>query len=248
MDRAAFSHRLTTTLQDMYDRAATSRQGLLSPVPVSRGGELLRQLGYPEELIRQIPEKLQDCAFPCANPLPRITEFEPESLLDLGCGAGLDLLFAARTCPQLDRLAGIENSTGLRDQAKKLLGRFPEEKKRITLHAGDFNRLQRISPAPADLILMNGSFNLVYDKPAFLRQAKDALNPEGTLLIYDFLLTEALPEGFSREPDNWLWNIGGALPPADLDRIAGSIGLQVETIRKLERIDPVVRCEIVIKR
>ena len=247
MDSTTFSRQLTSALKKMYDRAATSRQGLLSPVPVSRGGNLLQQLGYPEELIRLVPATLRDCAFPCANPLPRIIALEPQSLLDLGCGAGLDLFFAARARPQLDRLAGVENSAGLRERAKNLLDRFPEEKKRITIHAGDFNRLQNLSPVPADLVLMNGSFNLVYDKPAFLRQAKDALNHKGTLLIYDFLLTEPLPEGFSREPDNWLWNIGGALPPEDLERAAGGAGLQVETIRELERIDPVARCEIELR-
>jgi SAM-dependent methyltransferase len=243
---ADFSRKLSITLQEMYDQAATCERGLLSPVPVHRGRSLLLKLGYPELLVGQVPERLLNCAFPCANPLARIIDWQPANLVDLGCGAGFDLLFATLSLPELKSLAGIEHSPGLLARARELFKLFPECAKRIELAAGDLNRLTRTKLPTVDLILMNGSFNLVCDKPRLLRLLARQIIAGGRILICDFLLNEPLPPGFSEEPDNWLWNIAGALTPENLTAITENAGLRVIEIRELETITPVTSCEIVL--
>ncbi len=237
----AFSARVTAALQAMYDRAASRRNGLLSPVAISRGRDLLLELGYPEELLARVPPALLEYAFPCANPLPRIAAAAPESLLDLGCGAGFDLLFAALSPNPPKKLLGLENSSGLRARSRELRRCFPELARRIRIMAGDFTRLEETVCTQVDLILMNGSFNLVFDKPRFLREAARRLLPGGRLLLCDFLLIEPLPEGFAADPDNWLWNIAGALPAEELTSLAAKAGFRLAARERLETIAPVAR-------
>jgi len=240
-----FPKHLSDALSTMYDRLV-EKKGLFVPLGIARGHKLLKDLNYPEELLARLPNGYAELAFPCANPLKRICSLQPRRLLDLGCGCALDTLFCALSLTELDELTAIDNSPALLARAEKLLGCFPELKTNLTLQRADLNQLNKTAFAKFDLILMNGSFNLIYRKLEFLSTLSGLLEEGGTLLIYDFLLTECLPPGFTQEIDNWLWNIGGALSRKELKQTLASVALKLLTVNELERIDPVARCELLI--
>jgi SAM-dependent methyltransferase len=241
-----FARALSTALKEMYDRAAVAGEGLLAPVPISRGRELLAGLGYPERLVDQVPEEYLDKAFPCACPLEMIGKLAPKRVIDLGCGAGLDLILCALEHPGIETLYGIDTSPQLRRRGARLRKLLALSDSRIRFDDGDLNRPEELDFPPADLILMNGSFNLVYDKPAFLQNLAARIGPGGRLLIYDFLLSEPLPAGFGDDLDNWLWNIAGAQSQAQLEQLAAGAGLKLSSCRELEHIAPVISAEIVL--
>ena len=241
-----FSARLGRTLRQMYNQIAECEAGLLKPVAIDRGITLLQKLGYPAALLGSLPPESFDHAFPLANPLPKIIELNPASILDLGCGSALDLFFCAHLLPQLKHLCGIDASSGLLEQGRKRLGNFPEQAAKITLVEADLNQLNQYDLDTFDLILMNGSFNLIRNKTELFLKVAKLLHGEGRILIYDFLLTESLPPGFADEIDNWLWNIGGALSASELNLAVNGAGLEIRSTEELERIDPVARCEILI--
>ena len=241
-----FSQKLSRALQLMYDKASSCEKGLLSPVAIDRGLQLLEKLDYPQVLLKDLPPGSGGLAFPCANPLSRIISLAPQTILDLGCGAALDALFCARSLPGLQRLTALDASYGLLAKGEELLHHFPVEAGKISLLQADLNHLCDCRLKISELILMNGSFNLIYDKTRFFAELAPLLSKSGTLLIYDFLLTETLPPGFSDEVDNWLWNIGGALNAAEFERVVTDGDLALVEINELERIDPVARCEIII--
>jgi len=241
-----FSSNLSHALQEMYNRTATCNAGLLSPVAIDRGLPLLQKLGYPTDLLQLLPQTSFELAFPLANPLTKITDLTPKTILDLGCGTALDIFFCAHLLSGIERLTGIDTSTGLLSEGRKRLENFPAAAGKISLIEADLNYLENLDLPGFDLILMNGSFNLIYDKIIFLRKLCKLLTGNGTILIYDFTLTENLPPGFVDELDNWLWNIGGALDGNALNETAGNAELKLISIRELERFDPVARCEILI--
>ncbi len=241
-----FARQLSQSLEEMYDRASSCEDGLLSPVSIDRGLQLLEKLGYPKDLLKNLPPSNLEVAFPCANPLPRIISLAPETILDLGCGTALDAFFCVRSLPVLQRLTGLDVSSKLLSKGKDLLQQFPTEAEKISLLQADLNHLGNYQLETSELILMNGSFNLIFDKREFFKTLIYLLSKDGTLLIYDFILTEDLPPGFSDEVDNWLWNIGGALNATDLEKIVTDAGLAIIAINELEHIDPVARCEIII--
>ena len=241
-----FAKQLNLALRQMYDKICSCEDGLLSPVAIDRGIHLLKNLNYPQTLIEDLPPGSGDVAFPCANPLPRIISLAPKTILDLGCGTALDALFCVSSLPELQRLKGLDASSKLLAKGEELLRHFPAEAEKITLLQVDLNHLSGYRIEASELILMNGSFNLIYDKVKFFTELAPLLATGGTLLIYDFILTEALPPGFSNEVDNWLWNIGGALNSAEFKKIVTDAGLALVEINEIERIDPVARCEIII--
>ncbi len=242
-----FSEELGRTLKEMYNRAANCDAGLLTPVAINRGLPLLQNLGYPQSLLNLLPQTSFEWAFPLANPLPKIAAIAPTTLLDLGCGTALDIFFCAHLIPEIVHLTGVDASIGLLSEGRKRLESFPVPAQKITLIEADLIALANLDPAGYEFILMNGSFNLVYDKKNFLRKLATLLTGKGTVLIYDFLLNESLPPGFSDEIDNWLWNIGGALGEESLKEIVDAAGLELVSVKELERINPVSRCEIVIE-
>ncbi|HIE07456.1 MAG TPA: class I SAM-dependent methyltransferase [Desulfarculaceae bacterium] len=243
-----FSARLSRTLRQMYNQISECESGLLKPVAIDRGLTLLQKLGYPVSLLESLPPESFDHAFPLANPLTKIITLGPKTILDLGCGAALDLFLCTRLLPQLEHVYGIDASPGLLDMGRKRLKKFPEQTAIITLFEADLNQLNKYDISSVDLILMNGSFNLIHNKTKLFQTLSGLLNNAGQILIYDFLLTESLPPGFSDEIDNWLWNIGGALSAAELSEAVSGAGLEIISIDDLERIDPVARCQILITK
>jgi len=243
-----FAEKLGLALQEMYDLSATCDDGLLSPVAIDRGLPLLQKLGYPATLLNLLPQTSYERAFPLANPLEKIADLAPKTILDLGCGTALDIFFCTHLVPKIEQLTGIDASARLLSEGRKRLESFPAQAGKISLIESDLNFLDNLSLPEFDLILMNGSFNLIYDKGSFLRTIFNLLTGNGALLIYDFLLIESLPPGFADEIDNWLWNIGGALDENELNRTINNTGLKLISIQELERIDPVARCEILIGR
>ncbi|MCK4379366.1 MAG: hypothetical protein KAW01_08495, partial [Deltaproteobacteria bacterium] len=62
------------------------------------------------------------------------------------------------------------------------------------------------------------------------------------------LLMEELPAGFSDDIINWTWNVAGALPPEELKKLAGETGLTLVHFREHERLAPVCRGEILLRK
>lgn len=247
-----FALRLSSALRRMYDLAAVSPAGLLQPVPIERGHDLLSQLGYSADLLAQIPPEMAGAAFPCACPMPVIAASGAQSLLDLGCGLALDALVAARTLPKLKRIVGLDQSETLLEQAERLQEKLFSGPPRLKFLKADLNQPRQIEEVikdepPFDLIMFNGSFNLVVEKARLLKCIRHFMQPDGRLLIYDFILTEELPAGFSEDLDNWLWNIGGALSQGQLQEAAQQAFFEIAALKILEEIDPVSRAEIVLR-
>ena len=164
-----FAQQLNLALQQMYDKVCSCEDGLLSPVAIDRGIRLLENLNYPPTLLKNLPPGSSDVAFPCANPLPKIISLAPRTILDLGCGTALDALFCVSSLPELQRLTGLDTSSKLLAKGEELLLHFPAEAEKITLLRADLNRLSGYRLEVSELILMNGSFNLIYNKVIFFR-------------------------------------------------------------------------------
>ena len=201
----------------MYDTAARKPGGLLSQVRLNRGRELLINLGYQQSDLDRLPAYIMESAFPCGNPLPTIRELQPKTILDLGCGSCLDIGIIAADQNHRQRLIiGIDFSRELLRLGSRFISFLPTN--HIRLLAADLTALPFSSPH-FDCINLNGSFNVIYDKAAFLKQVSALLHPDGHVLINDLLLMEELPAGFSDDIINWTWNVAGALTPEELKKL-----------------------------
>jgi SAM-dependent methyltransferase len=241
-----FDTELKQTVRRMYDAAARKSKGLLSRVPLSRGRELLAGLGYRRSELEKLPGEVIEFAFPCGNPLPTIRKLRPELILDLGCGSGLDVgILATSRQWTIKTIIGVDFSRELLAVGRRLHAGLAVG--RLHLLLADLTALP-FSGAYFDCINLNGSFNIIFCKAEFLRQAASLLRPGGHLLINDLLLCENLPTGFTDDLTNWSWNVAGSLFPETLTAMAAEAGLSQVHFYEHEQMPPVCRGEVLLRK
>lgn len=159
--------------------AAVSPEGLFS-YPTGRQG--LSALGYPEELLQSLPERVVQCYCGVGNPFATGFPEPGERVLDIGCGVGVDALIAASFVGPAGRVDGLELSADMLARAGEnlRLSRVAT----VHLHQGGAEQLP-FAPASFDRVISNGVYNLVENKPRALAEAFRVLRPGGWFQVAD---------------------------------------------------------------
>lgn len=121
-------------------------------------------------------------------------------VVDIGCGAGLDTLIAARRTGAKGRVIGLDMTDDMARKARAATDAAGAEN--VAIVQGYAESL----PVPhewADLVISNGVFNLCPDKPAVLAEWQRALKPGGHLRIADILVERPVPEEARGDIDLW---------------------------------------------
>jgi SAM-dependent methyltransferase len=189
--------RIRDGVREAYGAAAADPGGE-HPFPVGR--RFAESLGYPADLLDSLPE---DCAaaFSGVSNLSVTAALAPGAVvLDLGCGAGLDSLIAARRVGPAGRVIGIDFSEPMLDRARRSLRASGTTN--LEFRRGDAERL----PLPAssvDVALVNGIFNLNPGRAAIFAELARVLRPGGTVFLAELVLKE--PPGAATPPpeENW---------------------------------------------
>src|SRR5262245_17330257 len=95
---------LQAAVRDRYAAVATNPGGAFN---FRVGREFAEALGYPAELLDSVPGSAVEAFTGVATPLPYADLRPGETVLDLGCGGGLDLAVAARAVGPTGRAVGI---------------------------------------------------------------------------------------------------------------------------------------------
>ncbi len=145
----------------------------------------------------------------CGNPIAA-ADLEPgEVVLDLGSGAGLDVLLAARR-------VGPEGTVYGLDMTDEMLALAQANRQRAGVRNAHFLRGQiEAIPLPdqaVDVVISNCVINLSADKGAALREAYRVLRPGGRFLVADMVEMEPLPDALRSSLESWAGCIAGALP------------------------------------
>jgi len=163
------------------------------------GRELAEGLNYPRALLDRLPASCVDAFAGVSNP-SLFAEFgENDVVLDLGCGAGLDLLVAADR--GAGRLLGVDFSLSMLERAQKAVDSC-DQRMRITLLHCPAHQLPLLN-ASIDVVIVNGIFNLNPQRDAVFGEIHRVLRPGGTVYVAELILTEPLPEEM-RDQANWL--------------------------------------------
>src|SRR5579883_1489947 len=129
------------------------------------GPESARRLGYDAAEIDTLPPRATESFAGVGNPLALGDLRAGEVVLDLGCGAGMDSLLAARRVGPTGRVIGVD-----------LTGPMVEKARANALAAGVGNAEFQLGEADhlpvddgsVDVVISNGVFNLCPDKPRVL--------------------------------------------------------------------------------
>lgn len=182
----------------MYARVATAPGGAFH---FHRGpAYAAAKLGYDAGELAALPAEVTACFAGVGNPHAIAPIAGPAVVLDVGCGAGTDLLLAARRLARGGRAIGIDMTAEMRGRAAA--GAAACGLDNVELRDGDATRLP-VDEGSVDVVISNGVLNLVPDKPAAFREIARVLKPGGRAQIADIVIGETLPESSLRDIDLW---------------------------------------------
>jgi SAM-dependent methyltransferase len=188
---------LRTAIREEYAAVALAPQ---QGFHFHTGRPLARTLGYDGAWLEGIPEPSIESFAGTGNPFSLGTLRDGEQVVDVGCGAGMDSLIAARMVGPMGRVIGVDMTAAMLVKAR-----------RSATEAGLTNVEFRDGyaealPVPddwANVVISNGVFNLIPDKAAALQEMARVLKPGGRLQIGDILVQKAVPDSAKRRIDLW---------------------------------------------
>lgn len=164
------------------------------------GRPLARILEYEEEWLEGIPESSIESFAGTGNPFS-LGEIRPgENVVDVGCGAGIDSLIAARMTGPAGEVVGVDMSPEMLEKARQSAAE--DGRSNVEFREGYGEELP-VEDGRADVIISNGVLNLMPDKAAALGEMYRILKPGGRLQIGDILVQKAVPEGAKQDIDLW---------------------------------------------
>lgn len=156
---------------------------------------------YSDEQLASLPEGAREWALGVGNPVPHAELQAGETVLDLGCGAGIDVLLAAGQVGPGGSVIGLDALSEMVERAR----RFAAE---AGLDSVDFleGRMDAI-PLPdesVDVVISNGAINLAARKSRVLAEAFRVLRPGGRLCLADLTIVEDdIPPQILTHPSAW---------------------------------------------
>jgi SAM-dependent methyltransferase len=159
-----------------------------------------QELGYPEPELSRVPDASVESFGGVANhwTLGRI---EPgEVVLDLGCGAGTDLLIAAQMTGPDCSVIGVDMTVAMLEQTLASATRMGLTN--VELHEALIESLP-IGNASVDVVISNGVIDLVPDKECVFDEIDRVLRPGGRLQIADVVIHHEVSEDARKRIDLW---------------------------------------------
>jgi len=167
--------------------------------PTGRGWA--EDLGYPQPELSNVPEATVQSFAGVANPhvLGRIDE--GATVLDLGCGAGTDLLVAAQMVGPEGHVIGVDMTPGMLRLAMAS-AREMGVAGRVELHESLIESLP-LPHAEVDIVISNGVIDLIPDKDAVFDEIDRVLKPGGRLQFADVVIHTEVSEDARKRIDLW---------------------------------------------
>jgi len=174
---------LRSAVQRAYS-AAAARPEEKHAFPVGR--VLAERLGYPSELLDSLPAMAVE-AFVGVSNVALFASLPPGArVLDLGCGAGLDSLIAARRVGPTGRVIGIDFSDSMLARAGQAAAALGVN---VTVCRGDAERLP-LETGSVDVALVNGIFNLNPARTEIFRELARVMRPGGAVYAAELIAQE----------------------------------------------------------
>lgn len=174
----------------------------------------------------------------CGNPTAVAQLNEGDVVLDLGSGAGLDVIISARRVGPTGHAYGIDMTDEMLALARKNAAEAGVDN--VTFLKGDIENVP-LDDASIDVIISNCVVNLAADKPQVLREMRRILRPGGRIAVSDVVIEGGLPDDspvtdvVRNDPVAWGACLGGALSDAEYIRLledAGFVDVELEVVRR----------------
>ena len=151
--------------------------------------KLSKSLGYDEKIINEFPDEI-NMGLSCGNPVNHLKIKEGQSLIDLGCGAGMDIFITKMKNPKVGTLYGLDRLDSMLEKAKKV--RDNKKFDNIKFIKGELIDIP-LEDKSVDIVISNCVINLEPDKQKVYDEIYRILKDDGMFVISDILLKQELP-------------------------------------------------------
>jgi SAM-dependent methyltransferase len=203
-------------VRDKYALVATS--GLTSNHDGVRA--IAEAFGYSPDELAEIPAEA-NMGLSCGNPTAFATLREGETVVDLGCGGGLDIFLAAKKVGSTGKAIGIDMTPEMVDLARRNAAKSGMQN--VEFHQATIDDLP-LADSSVDCVISNCVINLAADKPAVFREIARILKPGGRLAVSDIALKADLPVELGSDLNAYVGCIAGAIAIEDYQRNLAAAG------------------------
>jgi len=216
---------LEAKVKEMYRQVAEQPQGAFH---FELGEKLATRVGYNPDRIAALPAEAVE-SFAGVGYFFDLAALDlGETVVDLGSGSGMDVLYAAGLVGPTGHVIGVDFTVEQLEKARKLAA--SDGAYWVELREGRVEELP-VADESVDCVISNGVINLVPDKPAVFAEAARVLRPGGRLAIADIITERQLTEAIVCNADLWASCIGGAAQQEVYLQAIESAGFTVVTIR-----------------
>ncbi len=175
-------------------------------VPVQKG-VAAKLAGYSDEDLASLPGEAVVNSFGCGNPLAFSAVREGQVVLDLGSGAGIDLLLAAGRVGPAGRVIGVDMTDEMIVKARE------------NIEASGFSNIEvrkgliedlPVETGSVDWVISNCVINLSPEKPRVFAEIARVLKKGGTMVVSD-MVAERLPREVLEDAALYSSCIAGAI-------------------------------------
>jgi ubiquinone/menaquinone biosynthesis C-methylase UbiE len=157
-------------------------------------------LGYDEGALARLPTDTTASFAGVANPHRIAPITRGATVVDVGCGAGMDLLLAAEAVGPGGCAIGVDMTEAMAERAR--IGARACGLANVDVRLGDAMSLP-VDSESVDVVISNGVLNLTPDKDQAFREVSRILKPGGQFLYGDIVVANELSESIRRNIDLW---------------------------------------------
>lgn len=218
-----------------------------TPAAQKNAGDLTTKIaGYSSDDVTAIPRAAVESSFGCGNPLAFSQVQEGQTVVDLGSGAGIDLLIAGRKVGPTGRVIGIDMTDEMITRAEANIAEAGMSDY-VEVRKGIIEQLP-LEDNSVDWVISNCVINLSPEKENVFSEIARVLKPGGAMLVSD-IVVQKLPWWMRHSMKLYSACVSGAISEAayaDGLRAAGLHGVEVRGrhVYDAAQIEGLVRTEL----
>jgi SAM-dependent methyltransferase len=231
------STELRETVRARYAAAATQAGGGCCTPAVSTtdadGTEVFGAVLYDADQAGDAPAAAVAASLGCGVPTAVADLHEGETVLDLGSGAGADVLISARRVGPTGRAIGLDMTDEMLELARANAAQAGLDN--VEFLKGYLEDLP-LPDASVDVVISNCVINLAGDKDKVLAEAARVLRPGGRFAVSDVIADPGMDAATRADMQQWTGCIAGALTRDEFTTALAAAGLVDVEIRETHRV------------
>jgi len=218
----------TTSTHDMVRESYTEMlKGAQKNQSCCSNSPAARLAGYDDS---ERHGEVASSSFGCGNPLAFAGVQAGDTVLDLGSGAGLDLLIAAEKTGASGKVIGVDMTDDMIEAARENASRAGYSN--VEVRQGLIEDLP-VADNSVDWVISNCVINLSPDKPRVFREISRVMKPGGRFSISD-IVVESLPDWIRESAAAWSACVAGAI--SEQSYLQGLRGTGLKQVEVTERM------------